>query len=291
MAQAPTATRTPETNDARGLRELSKDQAADRADGGAVVEREVTLQAAPQAKTAPPPAPPAAVQATRKAAKFAAEPGASGAPAASSAPAAPARDELALKSAPSKESAKNEAAPKAALAPTGSSSWGVGMAARDGAAAAPPRAIDHAAGDRLAVGTLPSAAELARHAILSDVLDPAHGGDLHAWVRLPEDAAWAPAGWREDWTVSVVSGESGATAMDGEIHEAGNRPVDYDDAPPRVQVAVLAHLLERALVTPGHGRLEALRKAALAIDPVAGGYGRSRLLTLLAGALGAAPAR
>ena len=224
----------------------SKDETAGRADGGAVLEREVSLKAAP-APAAPAPEP-------KEAQTFAAAPPQS------------ARDEVTAK--------------PAAPAPA---NWGLMKSqSRDsGSRSAPAGATD-----RLAGGALPTPAELARHALVTEVAGVEAQGPLTATVTAPRGDFGLSAG------ESIVLGLSPGGAA---LVRFGRAPgIPYESAPARVQATVLAALLERALEDPAgapRARLEALKDAALGIDARSGGQGRARLLGALEGALGATPAR
>lgn len=149
--------------------------------------------------------------------------------------------------------------------------------------------VEHGVTDRLAAGSLPGAADLARHAILADVNDPARGGVGEAWVRIPEATAWAPEG-SPDYTVRVGGRAGGKRLL---RLSDGQEPVAYADVSANARIAVLASLFEQALATPSPSRIriEALRDEVRRVDKAEGGYGRARLLALLAGALTSLPER
>jgi hypothetical protein len=268
MAQAPppasrVLSRIANGEESKQQAPMSKDEPARRADGGAVLEREVTL------KAAPPSAPAAPAPAAKEAGKFAV------------APAGPAREEMAAKT----------AAPAPAPAPTtaapSSANWGaVKSQARDSGRATGQTLADERATDQLAAGAPIGAAEPGRHSLVAEVADVQALGTLTATVSaVPGD-------------LGLSAGESIAlvlSAAGGSLVTFGRAPgTPYGSAPARVQAAALAALLERALQDPAgppRDRLEDLRDAALKIDARAGGQGRARLLGAIDGALGATPAR
>ncbi len=143
--------------------------------------------------------------------------------------------------------------------------------------------------DRLAAGTLPGAADLAQHPIVRDITS---GRAFKAFVAISEPTLWAPEG-NASYKVFLLGFPGGVSVEAGSISVTGEHPVPFENATAPARLAVLASLFEQALVQtpPSRARIEALREEVRRIDAAEGGYGRTRLLALLAGALKALPAR
>jgi hypothetical protein len=196
---------------------------------------------------------------------------------------------------PPKEAAKNST-------PSPSANWGsVKSNYRDsGSAGAQQRLLDGPVSivEGLEQGVLPGAAALASHAIVANVADAARLGSLSGRVSFPKEALGdqepaiaiveIPASGRIEARVE------GASARTDRMLSIGGGTTNFEAAPPRLQVAVLAFALERALAAPGtpRYRLENMLELSKKIGRRAGPDARpgaDRLTHMLEGALRAWP--
>jgi hypothetical protein len=145
--------------------------------------------------------------------------------------------------------------------------------------------------DRLAAGSLPEGAELRAHPLVASVAGP---GSLSAIVPFPEES-----GLNETAKIELPAMNSTRGYREDELKFSVEyqRYARFEDAPPRLQAAVLALALERALAHPedtSRHRIEAMleraRKVAKAADASAR-PGAERLVRLYEGALKGWPAR
>lgn len=119
----------------------------------------------------------------------------------------------------------------------------------------------------LSLGGFPSQASLARHDLVALALDTPDLGPIDFWGSLPKGTDWGPDS--KAW-IHVVVGPDGpphVTFVPTKLLRRFGPGADYEyeAAPPRVQAALLAALLERALLDPTtvpRHRIEELLEAA-----------------------------
>ena len=193
--------------------------------------------------------------------------------------------------APPKEAAKNSA-------PTPGANWGaVKSNYRDSGSASGAPSPSAMIVEGLDAGALPGTSALATHALIASVADAARLGPLSGRVSFPDEALG------DDGAMVAVLEIAGSGRIEARSEKDGARarllfsegdargePMSFESAPPRLQVAVLAFALERALATPGTPRdrlenlLELSKKIARRAGPDAR-PGADRLTRMIEGAL------